>query len=80
MLEKLERPGGSMRLSSGVVWRHRELDDFRRECPGGDPVLQALVHERLDDDLVWLESLGARVVARETGNPAPSGFGSTPRR
>ena len=41
-----------MRLSSGVVWRHRELEDFRRECPGGDPVLQALVHERLDDDLV----------------------------
>ncbi len=73
VLEKLERPGGSMRLSSGVVWRHSELADFRRECPGGDPVLQALVHERLDDDLVWLESLGALVVARETGNPRTVG-------
>ena len=24
-----------MLLSSGVVWRHREWDDFRSECPGG---------------------------------------------
>ena len=73
VLEKRDRPGGSMRLSSGVVWRHRELEDFRRECPTGDPVLQALVHERLDDDLVWLEGLGVRVVARETGNPRTIG-------
>ena len=62
-----------MLLSSGVVWRHRELEDFRRDCPGGDPVLQALVHERLDDDVAWLESLGARIVARETGNPRTVG-------
>jgi hypothetical protein len=73
VLEKCDRPGGSMRLSSGVVWRHRELDDFRRECPGGDPALQALVHANLDHDLAWLERLGARVVARETGNPRTVG-------
>ena len=30
-----------MLLSSGVVWRHRTLEDFRAECPGGDPALQA---------------------------------------
>ena len=29
-----------MLLSSGVVWRHRTLDEFRAECPGGDPALQ----------------------------------------
>ena len=45
--EKLERPGGSMRLSSGVVWRHRELERFEAECPGGDPALQRLLFERL---------------------------------
>ena len=66
--EKGDRPGGSMLLSSGVVWRHRRLEDFRRECAGGTPELQRLVHERLDDDLVWLEGLGARVVGRSTGN------------
>ena len=32
-----------MLLSSGVVWRHRDFDDFRAECPGGDPALQRLV-------------------------------------
>ena len=68
-----------MRLSSGVVWRHRELDRFRAECPGGDPVLQRLLFERLDDDLRWLESLGAPVVARETGNELTTGRALRPR-
>ena len=54
VLEKGTRAGGSMLLSSGVVWRHRSFDDFRRECPGGDPALQRLVWERLDDALAWL--------------------------
>jgi fumarate reductase flavoprotein subunit len=73
VLEKLSRPGGSMRLSSGVVWRHRELERFLAECPDGDERLQRLLFERLDDDLSWLESLGAPVVERETGNPLTSG-------
>ena len=72
--EKGNRPGGSMLLSSGVVWRHRALDDFLRECPGGSVELQTLVHERLDGDLAWLEGLGARVVTRSTGNPRTSGI------
>jgi len=71
--EKGDRPGGSMLLSSGVIWRHRELDDFLRECPGGDPKLQRLVHDRLDDDLAWLEQQGARVTERSTGNPRTTG-------
>jgi NADPH-dependent 2,4-dienoyl-CoA reductase/sulfur reductase-like enzyme len=71
--EKLDRPGGSMRLSSGVVWRHRELGRFHADCPQGDPELQRTVLERLDSDLEWLESLGARVVARDTGNPLTTG-------
>ena len=73
VLEKADEPGGSMRLSSGVVWRYRDFRRFRAECPGGDPVLQRLVHENLDRDLRWLERLGARVVGRETGNPATIG-------
>jgi fumarate reductase flavoprotein subunit len=73
VLEKGSRPGGSMLLSSGVVWRHRELEEFRAECPAGDPALQRLVHERLDEALDWLESLGAQVLERETGNPRTVG-------
>jgi fumarate reductase flavoprotein subunit len=71
--EKGDRPGGSMLLSSGVVWRFREWERFRAECPGGDPALQRIVWEGLDEALVWLQSLGAPAVARETGNPLTTG-------
>jgi fumarate reductase flavoprotein subunit len=79
VIEKGTRPGGSMLLSSGVVWRHREWDDFRSECPGGDAALQRLVWERLDDALDWLESLGAEPVWTETGNPRTVGRRYDPR-
>jgi fumarate reductase flavoprotein subunit len=71
--EKGDREGGSMRLSSGVIWRHRELERFRFDCPAGDAALQRTVFERLDDDVRWLESLGAPVISRETGNPLTTG-------
>jgi succinate dehydrogenase/fumarate reductase flavoprotein subunit len=73
VVEKLPQPGGSMRLSSGVIWRHRDFDRFRDECSEGDERLQRLLFERLDADLDWLESLGAPVVDRDTGNPLTSG-------
>ena len=73
VLEKLDRSGGSMLLSSGVIWRHREFHAFREECPDGDSELQRLLFERLDADLGWLESLGAPLTARDTGNPLTTG-------
>jgi succinate dehydrogenase/fumarate reductase flavoprotein subunit len=79
VLERGERPGGSMALSSGVVWRHRSLEDFRAECPAGDRELQELVWSRLDEALEWLEATGAPVVARETGNPRTTGARFDPR-
>jgi succinate dehydrogenase/fumarate reductase flavoprotein subunit len=79
LIEKGTRAGGSMLLSSGVVWRHREWEDFRRECPGGDPVLQRLVWERLDDALEWLVSLGAEPVWADTENPLTTGKRFDPR-
>jgi succinate dehydrogenase/fumarate reductase flavoprotein subunit len=78
--EKGTRIGGSMLLSSGVVWRHREWEDFRRECPGGDERLQRVVWERLDDAIAWLESRGAPVVWEETGNPLTVGKRFDPKR
>ena len=53
-----------MLLSSGVVWRYRDFDEFRRQCPDGDEALQRLVWERLDEALDWLEGLGRRSAAR----------------
>src|SRR5919109_2992104 len=73
VFEKLDRPGGSMRLSSGVIWRHRDFARFRAECPGGDERLQRRLFERLDADLGWLEGLGAPVTERDTGNPLTTG-------
>jgi succinate dehydrogenase/fumarate reductase flavoprotein subunit len=73
------RAGGSMLLSSGVIWRFREWDDFRAECASGDEELQRVVWERLDDAIAWLESLGAPVVAHETGNPRTIGKRFDPR-
>jgi fumarate reductase flavoprotein subunit len=73
LLEKGNRCGGSMLLSSGVIWRHREFDRFRAECPRGDPLLQRTVFDRLDADIAWLESLGAEALDRDTGNPLTSG-------
>ncbi len=74
LLEKGDRIGGSMLLSSCVIWRYRTLEDFREECPGGDPALQRQVIERLDDALEWLLGLGAPVVWEETGNPRTIGL------
>jgi succinate dehydrogenase/fumarate reductase flavoprotein subunit len=68
VFEKGDRLGGSMLLSSGVVWRYRSLDDFRHECPSGDLRLQRLIVEQLDDALDWLESLGAPIAETETRN------------
>jgi succinate dehydrogenase/fumarate reductase flavoprotein subunit len=79
VLEKGDRPGGSMLLSSGVVWRYLDFEEFRRQCPGGDPVLQRLVWERLDDALAWLERLGAPVVASDTERSFTTGRRFDPR-
>jgi fumarate reductase flavoprotein subunit len=79
VLEKGTRAGGSMVLSSCVVWRYRSQEEFRAECPGGDPALQQLVLDRVDDGIAWLESLGAPVVWEETGNPRTVGKRFDPR-
>jgi fumarate reductase flavoprotein subunit len=73
VVEKGDRPGGSMLLSSGVIWRHRSFEEFRRACPAGDERLQRLIVDRLDDALDWLESLGAPVTAAATKNPRTVG-------
>jgi hypothetical protein len=79
VLEKGTRAGGSMLLSSCVVWRHLEWEAFRAECPDGDEGLQRLIWERLDDALAWLESLGAAPVWHDTENPLTTGRRYDPR-
>ena len=73
VIEKGTRAGGSMLLSSGVIWRHLRWEDVRADCPGGDESLQRLAWERLDDALAWLVSLGAEPVWEDTENPRTTG-------
>jgi succinate dehydrogenase/fumarate reductase flavoprotein subunit len=79
VVEKGDRAGGSMLLSSGVVWRFRSFADYRAECSAGDDGLQRTIHERLDDALDWLESR-APALERETGNPLTVGRRFDPGR
>jgi fumarate reductase flavoprotein subunit len=78
VLEKGDRPGGSMLLSSGVIWRYRSLEDFQAECPGGDPALQRVIVEALDEALEWLASFDSPVVDN-TGNPQTIGQRFNPK-
>jgi fumarate reductase flavoprotein subunit len=71
--EKGTRAGGSMLLSSGFVWRYRDFETFREQCPGGDPVLQRLILEGFDDALDWLEAQSVELLTRKTGNPLTVG-------
>jgi fumarate reductase flavoprotein subunit len=79
VLEKGDRPGGSMLLSSGVVWRYRTFEDFRRECPGGVERLQRVLFDGFDEALEWLVSLGPEVVWEDTPNPLTTGKRFDPR-
>ena len=47
-----------MLLSSGVVWRHRTLDDFRAECPDGDRGLQSRI---VEEQQAEAEDLGVEI-------------------
>jgi succinate dehydrogenase/fumarate reductase flavoprotein subunit len=73
LYEKGARVGGSMLLSSGVIWRYAEWDEFRRQCPDGDEALQRAVHDGVDEAIDWLRGWGAVVTEESTGNPLTRG-------
>jgi succinate dehydrogenase/fumarate reductase flavoprotein subunit len=79
VVEKGSRPGGSMLLSSCVVWRYQTFEDFRGECPRGDEALQRAVFEGFDEALEWLVSFGPEVVWEDTPNPRTTGKRFDPR-
>jgi fumarate reductase flavoprotein subunit len=80
LLEKGDWLGGSFNYSSGYAWSYRDMETYRRQAPGGNPVLQKLILDRLEDGLMWLEDRGAPVLSRETNNPLTFGFGLDPER
>lgn len=54
VLEKGNRVGGTMRLSSGLIWTFRDKEQLRVDVPGGDPALQDLVVDGLAKGHDWL--------------------------
>lgn len=58
LLDRHDTPGGATRDSAGWVWRYRDVERARLGAPDGDPLVQRMVVERLDDDLAWLRQLG----------------------
>src|SRR5207244_7631151 len=79
VLEKGTRPGGSMLLSSCVVWRFRDWEEYRAECPAGAERLQRLVWERLDEASEWLVARGPPVVGDRSGDARAVGRRSEPQ-
>jgi len=72
VVEKGERPGGSMRMSGGTVWTAPSMAWMERYVPGGDRVRQRQLVEGIGPNLGWLAGLGVRFTApidleRQTG-------------
>lgn len=71
VLEKGSRLGGSMALSAGLVWTYETVEAARDAVPDGDPALQRLVVEGLDDAFAWITDRG--VTVREPPVELPTG-------
>lgn len=54
VLEKGARAGGSMYISSGIIWTFESIEEARERVPRGDRELQQLVVEGLPDAFEWL--------------------------
>lgn len=67
-------------LSSGWIWRYRDLSTFRWGAPGGDPDLQGATWHEFPDAVAWLESTGAHLLARATTNARTDGIHVDPRQ
>ena len=79
VLEKGNRPGGSMLLSSGVVWRHRSTEDFRARVPGRRSGTAAQDRRRARRCARLARVARGEPVATETRNPRTVGRRYDPR-
>ena len=73
VLEKGTRPGGSMLLSSGMSGAAGASRSSARNARAATSGSSAWSSSGSTRALEWLESLGAPVVTRETGNPLTTG-------
>lgn len=65
LVEKAPEVGGTTRLSGGLLWTFADYEEARRLVANGDPALQWLVYDTLDDACAWLAGMGIALGARE---------------
>ena len=80
VFERDRDPIGATGASAGWLWRYLDARQARLFAPHGDPQVQAAIVESLDQDVAWLEQVGVRLEARETGRAHTRGVRIDPRR
>src|SRR4051794_37278435 len=58
VLESEDSVGGSMAISGGLIWAPATYELARRWIPRGDPALQRILVDEVEDAWSWLEDLG----------------------
>lgn len=74
VFERDDAPGGATIASAGWIWRYRDMVTFRRMAPHGDERVQRAVVDQLAAGAAWLERLGVRRIASDTGRAFSEGI------
>ena len=71
LIEKAPTLGGTSAISGGMVWTWQTLEALQEAVPDGNPILQRVVFEAIDDGRRWLTrqgvDLGPEVVVQRHG-------------
>lgn len=61
LIEKAPALGGTTCLSGGLIWTFGDYESARAKVPDGDPALQWLVFDTIDESRAWLQTLGVKL-------------------
>ncbi len=61
LIEKAPELGGTTSVSGGLIWTFADYEEARARVPDGDPALQWLVFDSIDESRAWLQTLGVRL-------------------
>ena len=61
LIEKAPELGGTASVSGGLIWTFGDYEVARAKVPHGDPALQWLVFDSIDESRAWLQTLGVKL-------------------